>query len=178
VPLRSILFALLLLTPVFTHAARSEAEMPRVRASDPWISGLLASGYADSSTFRAIVDRVQRSDVIVHVETMHQRRDGVSGTLRFVTRAGGARYLRIAIAMPSARRPAIALLGHELEHASEVADDDAVVDHASFEALYRRIADRCGVRGTARSYDTRGARAAGDRIFAELHKRGPQAAAD
>ena len=60
------------------------------------------------------------------------------------------------------------LIGHELAHAAEVAADSSVVDQASFEGLYRRIGDRCFTHGSTRGYDTRGARDAGDRIFAEL----------
>ena len=70
--------------------------------------------------------------------------------------------------MPASPKAAIALLGHELAHAVEVAADASVVDHASFERLYRRIGDRCITRGATRGYDTRAARDAGDRIFAEL----------
>ena len=111
---------------------------------DPWIEGLLVSGYAASPTFKAIVDRVQRADVIVHVEPRMADRAGVAA--------------------------AIALLGHELEHASEVAADASVVDRDSFELLYLRIGDG-PCRGTtgARRYDTKAAREATRQILAELH---------
>lgn len=137
---------------------------------DPWIEGLLVSGYAASPTFKAIVDRVQRSDVIVHVEPRMADRAGVAGMLRFVGHAGSVRYLRVTIVIPSARHAAIALLGHELEHASEVAADASVVDRDSFELLYLRIGDG-PCRGTtgARRYDTKAAREATRQILAELH---------
>ena len=40
---------------------------------------------------------------------------------------------------------AIATLGHELQHAVEVAVASAVVDGRSFEQFYRQVEDSCGV---------------------------------
>lgn len=144
------------------------SEMPRVRAVDPWLARLLADGAASSATFKAIADRVQRSDVIVHIEPWADGRPaGVSGRLRFVGLAGGFRYLRVSIAMPLTRTAALAVLGHELQHAAEVADDSSVIDRVSFQALYRRIGDGCHTQAGPR-YDTRAAREAGRQVLAEL----------
>jgi hypothetical protein len=96
----------------------------------------------------------------------------VRGALTFVTRAGGFRNLRIRVAVPLSPRATIALIGHELEHASEVAADASVIDQESFERLYRRIGDACIEHGATRRYDTRAARESGTRIFAELHGQG------
>lgn len=118
------------------------------------------------------MDRLERSDVIVHIEPWplqhHQRR--VGGMLRFVTRAGGFRYLRITLGIRLPRDTAVALLGHELQHALEVADDTSVVDDVTFEALYHRIGDTCQHAAAVRAYDTSGARSAERRIREELRE--------
>lgn len=155
----------MLCVPFVSQAADLAPDMPRIRAVDPWIDELLAAGYAASPTFRELMNRLQRSDVIVHIEP-GMVRTRAAGMLRFVISASGVRYLRITIAMPSASPAAIALLGHELQHAAEVADDGAVLDGASFDALYRRIGDGC--RKSPGRYDTRAAREAGRRILSEL----------
>ena len=94
-----------------------------------------------------------------------ERADGV---LRFVTSAGGVRYLRITLRARLPHKPAVALLGHELQHAWEVAADPSVVNADAFEALYRRI----GVPGSGSvpSYDTAAARDVQRRITSELRE--------
>jgi len=148
------------------------AETPRVRALDGTIDALLVSGSAKSITFRTLLERLERSDVIVHVEPwplQHGRRR-VGGMLRFVTRAGGFRYVRISLSVHLPRDTAVALLGHELQHALEVADDASVVDDITFEALYHRIGDTCLDAAVVRTYDTSGARSAERRIREELRE--------
>lgn len=88
--------------------------------------------------------------------------------LRFVTHAGGFRYLRITLGVNLPHDTAVTLLGHELQHALEVADDASVVDDVTFEALYHRIGDTCREAALVRAYDTSGARSAERRIREEL----------
>jgi hypothetical protein len=135
---------------------------------DAALANLLAVGYAKSPTLRRLVDRLQQSDVIVHIapRILHSRR--VDGTLQFVTRAGGYRYVRITINLPATPKAVIALLGHELQHALEVAEETSVMDRATFEALYRRIGCECGRTAGSISYDTPPAREAGERVLAEM----------
>ena len=147
--------------------APAAASMPRVRALDASLRELLATGYQSSPTLRALVDRLERSDVIVHLERLTTSSPGVSGTLRFVARAGGFRYVRIAIG-PAPRSHALAMLAHELQHALEVAADPETVDEASFAALYRRIGQECRRRVTRRQFDTKAAQAIARQVLDEL----------
>lgn len=154
----------------------ASAEFPRVRVMDVGVLELFVSGRVKSATFRALADRLERSDVIVHVEgSLPTARSDIAGTLRFVAAAGGYRYLRITVAAHLPRNRAVAMLGHELQHALEVADDPSVVDLASFESLYRRIGDHCTDTGPIRRFDTHAARDVERRISREL--RAPSSAA-
>ena len=149
----------------------ASAEFPRVRVMDDAVLDLFVSGRVKSATFRALAERLERSDVIVHVEPSPRgSRSDVAGTLRFVATAGGYRYLRITIAAHLPRNRAVAMLGHELQHALEVADDPSVVDLAAFESLYRRIGDRCDGAGRLRRFDTEAARKVERRIARELRE--------
>jgi hypothetical protein len=130
------------------------------------VDRLFAAGYARSATFRDLVERIATADVIVHVEAVAFSGRRPDGMLRFVTRAGGIRYLRITIRVGLPREAAVALLGHELQHALEVADDASVVGPVSLEAMYRRIGEACSPH--AKSYDTETARRVQRRIAAEL----------
>ena len=89
-----------------------------------------------------------------------------------MTTSPGARFLRITI---DERQPPLALaalLGHELQHAVEVARAPWVTDRVSFAALYREIGDALGrYRGVA-EYDTLAARRAGEAVLAEMGRNG------
>src|SRR5687767_13860573 len=126
---RSIpLIAVMVFVVIVLLDVRARAEMPHVRVLDPSLVQLLADAYAASPTLRNLVDRLQRSDVIVHIESGRQRKTNVGGMLQFVTHAAGYRYLRVTIHVPVSADGAIMLLGHELQHAVEIADDRSVID--------------------------------------------------
>lgn len=78
-------------------------------------------------------------------------RDRVQGKLIFVTAAGGVRYLRIRLACTLTGVRQIAMLGHELRHAVEVANAPWVLDESSLADEYRRIGfpSRDGSNATA-----------------------------
>ena len=64
---------------------------------------------------------------------------GPAGDTQFVAAAGAQRYVRIYL---DARLPddqAVAILGHELQHASEIAEHSWVVDQETLGMLYARI---------------------------------------
>lgn len=147
----------------------ASAELPRIRTVDAFIDNLFASGVTRSATFRDLVDRLERSDVLVHIEPWRLGGHGKGGgALWFVGHAGGFRYLRIRIDLRLPHAAAVALLGHELQHALEVAHDPSVVSLATFDALYRRIGDRCRTSGVSKRYDTHAARDVQGRIGREL----------
>jgi hypothetical protein len=87
-------------------------------------------------------------------------------SLAFMTSSAGTRYLQVRI--DRWRVPpweAIAWLGHELQHAMEIAQAPEVHDDASLARLYRRIGWQWG-GGTGFESDL--ARATGRRIIEEL----------
>ena len=59
--------------------------------------------------------------MIVHIEATRNLPSGIGGTTRFVASRGEYRYLRISLSvwLPPADR--VAIVGHELQHALEVA---------------------------------------------------------
>lgn len=141
---------------------------PRVRAIDPILSAAIHAAAADSATFRRIVGEIEQSDVVVYVVFERQRLAGVAAHLAFITAAGGRRYVHVAVD-PSVRgRHLLAVLGHELQHAAEVAGDRSVVDNRSFAALYGRIGVSCRDRGWDQQFDTAAAVAAEADIHREL----------
>lgn len=139
---------------------------PAVRSTDPVVLTALRRGAALSVTFRALLSRLQASDVIVHV----QRRapaSRVSGFTRFVTATPSARYLRITLQADVADDATVGLLGHELQHAAEVADAPWVRDEAAFGVLYRSIG-HAACAPPRWCFDTAAAVSAGRQVYAEV----------
>lgn len=152
-------------SPVLTAAAILASETRRTRSMERRIMRLLSDGARRSTTFAAIVTAVQKTDVVVYIETRYRLPSKTAGRLLLQGVAGGQRYLRVQIRPNMPDDQTIAIIAHELRHALEVAAEASVVDQAGLASLYQRIGyPSSEVRG----YDTEAARRAGDRVHAEL----------
>jgi hypothetical protein len=80
--------------------------------------------------------------------------------------AGTQRYLRVQVRGDLPTADLIALIGHELRHALEIADDPTVQDEPSMLTLYQRIGH--ATTGETHTFDTREAQTAGRRVRLEL----------
>ena len=116
----------------------------RLRAADGTAAALLRGGLARSATFRAIVETIERSDLIVYVETRPIR---LPGQLQLLAATPGCRHVRVSVRTPGLDTELVAWLGHELWHAVELAGAPDVRDQASLFRLYLRIG-MAGVSGT------------------------------
>lgn len=122
-----------------THADDCRAPDPHIRSNDHEIVAAIADATDRSATFRDLVDRLNRSDVVVYVAFDPAPPSGLAGRTTFISAAGGRRYLRIQIDRRSAGCRRVGILGHELQHAVEIAGAAAVTSDASLAALYREI---------------------------------------
>jgi hypothetical protein len=106
---------------LMTTLTAADGPGPHVRSSVPRLAALLTRGVECSSTVRHLVATLDASDVIVYIEPK-QRRPSLSGYLsHHIVTVAGIRYLRIYVEMQGAERQLISLIGHELQHAVEVA---------------------------------------------------------
>ena len=150
---------------------RDASEVPRIRIHrDGRIERMISEGLSASPTFREVVNRLNRSDVVVYVRCQKDLAKREDGYLKFVGSAAGYRYLQAYIRYNTSRQHQIALIGHELFHAAEVADAPSVIDVASFEREYARIGfvSRTVRIGGGVSYDTHAAIRAGDQILRDV----------
>ena len=161
---------LLLSTSIAPAAFDAEAalESPRrhVRSQDRSIRLLLKLGFTHSVTFRNLMAELEQSDVIVYVEEVPRLPGALEGRMMLLANAHGRRYVRIQIALRGAPHDSIAVLGHELQHALEVAREDWVTDQATLASLYQRIG--IGRLGDAHVYDTLAAQEVGRIVRREL----------
>jgi hypothetical protein len=138
--------------------------LAHVRALQKDADEVIAEGMEGSATFRRLVNRLERSSVIVYVDLRPDMRDSIGGSLRFLGKSATHRFLRVQINRADSKIWRVALLGHELQHAVEVADAEDVTSAEDLRELYRRI----GVRMGADAYDSIAAREAGLTVRDEI----------
>jgi hypothetical protein len=139
---------------------------PRVRPYDGRTAQLMLEGLERSVTMRAIVDRLEQLDVIVYIEMQPALRKKLAGTLTWMAGTVSNRYVRISLNPEVMHNALIAALGHELQHALEVAEAPSIVDTASLQAYYQKhgVATAQHING----WDSLAARVIGDEVRREL----------
>lgn len=142
-----------------------QAPERRVRAADARVQALLVEGVRRSPTFAALLTALNRSDVIVYVEKVMTLPKDTAGRLTIVPMAGTQRYLRIHIRTDLMKNEAISLIGHEMQHALEVAGEIDVRDAGGLIRLYERIGHSSGGEHV---YDTIAAQDTGRQVRREL----------
>ena len=155
-------------------AAKAPTGEVRLRPQDSRLEQVLKEGARRSTTFKALVDRIEASNVIVYVAINPVMKSNLSGMLTWMTRTGDYRYVRASIRPDLTFDQMIATLAHELQHAVEVIEDESVVDEKSLVALYRRIGHQNSNVAPAR-WETTAAQQAGFRVRRELGSAPPAA---
>ena len=140
-------------------------ETSRLRPLDPLAAETIARAIERSTIVRALADRLESSNVIVHVEMSRALPLGIGGTMRFVASRGGHRFVRVSLSMTMPRDARTWILGHELQHACELADSTAS-DIAGVRKLYEAVGHRG--HGLAEVYETRAAIDVERRVRAEV----------
>jgi len=107
-----------------------------IRSESGAVQALVGRGMTGSVTFRELAAKLSRSDVIVHVR-FARCPGGVPACLRWVSALPGVRRLVIDLeGFGRSQNDVVALLAHELQHATEVADTPSIRDLASFQVAF------------------------------------------
>jgi hypothetical protein len=143
---------------------------PHLRITDARLRHIVDHASEISSTFHALVDRIEHSDVVAYVVLDMALTSRTRGRLSFVGMAAGIRYVKIEVGYVGPANHQAVLIGHELRHAVEVADAPTIVDVVTFERAYARIGflNLNAGEDETRSYETKEARDAGKQILREL----------
>ena len=147
--------------------AADPARAPRVRVRTPALESVFRTALDRSPTFHALVSELEESDLIVYVDRDLMLRPSVHGGITFAGEGEGVRYLNVWLNPRNTTRQMMATLGHELQHAVEVARATHVRSGEAFLRHYRHI----GVRGASDNWDTREAREAGRLVAREIARR-------
>jgi hypothetical protein len=128
-------------------------------------ANLLLEGLQRSATLRSLVDDLADEDLIVYIEMQPRLRARLAGSLTWITATPKFRYVRVSWNPEIGTNAAIATLGHELQHALEVAREASIVSASTLEAFYREH----GIDMRSRNgWDTLAARDRGDAVRRDL----------
>ncbi len=138
-----------------------------VRAESREIEAIIRQASDGSSTFRALVDRLQSSDVIVYVRMKLFPSGTLDGRIGLLSASSPTRFLVIELACPRAAAATGSILAHELYHAIEIASVPWVTNADTLEQYYNRIGVREGAPGRL-TFETAAARRVGQQVRREL----------
>jgi hypothetical protein len=152
-------------------AAQEPAARPaHVRSESADLLALIQATADQSPTVRALIDRLDRSDVVVYVRARPLPSASIDGRTGLLSAAAGSRYLVIELACPRSVLVQSVTLAHELHHAVEIADAPEVVSAVTLERFYAEIGEKKGDPGHW-TFETAAARAVGERVRRELTRR-------
>jgi hypothetical protein len=176
--LLTIVFLVCVSTP---HAAQAQPPSaatgsPRVRANDGRTAAILLEGLRRSETLRVLVDEIEQSDVIVYLEIQWNLRRGLAGGLTWVAGTKSFRYVRISLSPYLTGDVMVATLGHELQHAVEIAREPSIVSGVTLASYYTR--NGLSMAAHWSGWDTLAARQTGDEVRRELADTGTLHAAE
>ena len=160
---------LTLAAALLAGSVHAEAEAPCFRSDDPLVTNLVTRGLDGSETFRRLYQRLEDSNLIIHLRRSTNMPQG-SAYNQFITYAGSYRFVRITLNVAEADNRSVALLGHELRHAVELAEAPTVDDGGDYQRLYDRIGYLSCSRAAPRCYETVAAVRAGLAVLTELRE--------
>lgn len=118
-----------------------------------------------SPTVARLVDRIERSDVLVYLDIRPDLPANVAACLTWMAATPTRRLVRTTLRPGLRRADAIAMIAHELQHVVEVIEHPEVRSEQALLALYARIGHATAVTG--RHWDTEDAVAQGTLARAE-----------
>ena len=143
-------------------------DFPHIRSDSPRIARLAGTAVERSSTFHRLAAALSDSDVIVYIDAGECQCGRARACLSFVSASGGVRYLRASVSLRQIDDELIEQIGHELQHAIEIASEPRVTSEVALAAYYSARAQSCG---RAQCFETAHARDVQAAIRRELRRR-------
>ena len=164
--LTAIVFLVVVATPL--TAADPFVALTHIRPASPELQSLIDEGLERSPAFRALVAKLEASNVIVYVRFREFPEKVIGGRLVFIGATAGLRYLQVYIESSLSHDRHLALLGHEFRHALEIAAERSVTDSVSMGRYYGDIGYRVAGPPHQQRYETREAIDSGRRVLSEV----------
>lgn len=155
--------------------ADARDDVPHVRPLDPCGATVIVSGFARSATIRVQHARLAASDVVAYVVCKWMRAGEPDASLVWVSRASSLRYVLVRISIDLDPRRRIRMLGHELQHALELAEAPWVREEGDLVRLFQQIGRRTQKFAT---YETDAAQDVERDVALEVNASRPDAAVE
>jgi hypothetical protein len=148
-----------------------------IRPVGPVLIEALHDGMRRSPTLRGLVERLEHSDLVVYLRIGSCPNAESIACLSMIGAGGPQRFVQVTLVMQNHgdktrlaifTNHLIAQIGHELQHAVEVAEDSQVVDSRTLEALFRRRGFRPDRRTS--TYESETAIQVGASVLNELRR--------
>jgi hypothetical protein len=167
-----VLAVLLTMLSAAPHAAAQgpqdrSSSAPHVRPVDQ-LRSLVEEAAQRSPEVRALIDRLEATDVIVYVRGRNFADSELDGRVALLAVTNRQRYLVIELSCMKNALVQMSTLGHELYHAVEIAEEASIVDTRTLAAHYRRIGEQHGDAIGRQTFETEAAFQAGRRTRHEL----------
>jgi hypothetical protein len=158
---------------VQTSAGSTPQESPqfvRVKPADPEIRRLVTEGYVRSEAFRALVDAIQQSSVLVIIQFGECAGGRFRSCVTNVDGDGRQRNVRVKINTRTTGDRLLATIAHELRHVTEILADPDAMDATRTLALYRRIGEGKCREGLSEACETKAALDTERQVLDELDR--------
>jgi hypothetical protein len=119
----------------------------RLRPQGERVAQWLREARRRSPTVQRLVDRIERSDVIVYLDISRNLAPNVAACLTWMAATESRRIVRASFRMTLGMNDAIAMVAHELQHVVEVIDHPEVRSNETLLDLYARIGHATGTNG-------------------------------
>lgn len=149
-PAPSAIAAMVCMTGLTLLASPPDSErqltghMRRVRPIGADAQSLLQDARERSPTIRLLLDRLDGSDVIVYLQRGVFERPEVKGRTSLITAVPDARFLRVIVRSALADDRGVEMLGHELQHAHEIAQEPRIRSELQLQQYLNVIGFECG----------------------------------
>jgi hypothetical protein len=165
---RALVLAILLVT-VFSSRGAAES-FDRIRSESVLLTNVFTTALGRSATLRSLVERIERSDVIVHLTCSRFKSVRLAGQTLLASAGPDVRYLRVQVSCQLSQSALVMIVAHELQHVVEIATAPSVVDGKSFARLFSTIGFSTCLSLGSEQFETMPAIAAGERVRSEyLH---------
>ena len=111
----------------------------RIRPQSSLLRAAVSTGVDRSPTFRMLVDRIEQSDVIVHLTCDRFDTSTLRGRTVLTAANASVRYVRVQILCQQSLETLVSIVAHELRHVVEIASTPGVVDDRSLARLFVAI---------------------------------------
>jgi len=149
--------------------ALDPSDAPPHLRPDPALRPFVDESARRSPSIRALIDRLEATDVIVYVRMRVFNELSLEGHVGILTTAaGGQRYLMIELACGRPGVMTMATFGHELFHALEIAQQPSIVDAQTLAAFYKHHGIETGGIAGRLTFEPEGAEQAGRQARREL----------